>query len=61
VLSPLRSTDADLTAMHDIDPVLARRSLELIQREVETHATQVVGCHFPGLQAARGVGGAVTG
>jgi N-acetylmuramoyl-L-alanine amidase len=43
--------------MHDIDPVLARRSLELIQREVETHATQVVGCHFPGLQAARGVGG----
>jgi hypothetical protein len=47
--------------MHDIDPVLARRSLELIQREVEAHATQAVGCHFPGLQAARGVGGAVTG
>jgi glyoxylase-like metal-dependent hydrolase (beta-lactamase superfamily II) len=55
---PAQLTDADLTAMHDIDPVLARRSRELIQREVEAHATQAVGCHFPGLQAARVVGGA---
>ena len=54
---PAQLTDADLTAMHDLDPVLARRSRELIQREVESHATSAVGCHFPGLRAARVVGG----
>jgi glyoxylase-like metal-dependent hydrolase (beta-lactamase superfamily II) len=50
---PAQLTDADLTAMHDVDPVLARRSRELIQREVEAHGTAAIGCHFPGLQAAR--------
>jgi hypothetical protein len=45
--------------MHDVDPVLARRSRELIQREVERHGTDAVGCHFPGLRAARVVGGDV--
>ncbi|MBW8825224.1 MAG: MBL fold metallo-hydrolase [Acidobacteria bacterium] len=50
---PAQLTDADLTAMHDVDPVLARRSRELIQREVEAHGTTAIGCHFPGLQAAR--------
>jgi glyoxylase-like metal-dependent hydrolase (beta-lactamase superfamily II) len=57
---PGQLTDADLTAMHDIDPALARRSRELIQREADRHGTRAVGCHFPGLQAARIVGGAVT-
>jgi glyoxylase-like metal-dependent hydrolase (beta-lactamase superfamily II) len=57
---PAQLTDADLTAMHDVDPVLARRSRELIQRELESHETSAVGCHFPGLRAARVVGGAVT-
>ena len=57
---PAQLTDADLTAMHDTDPVLARRSRELIQRELEMHGTQAVGCHFPGLEAARVVSGTVT-
>jgi glyoxylase-like metal-dependent hydrolase (beta-lactamase superfamily II) len=56
---PAQLTDADLTAMHDVDPALARRSRELIQRELETHETSAVGCHFPGLRAARVVGGSV--
>jgi glyoxylase-like metal-dependent hydrolase (beta-lactamase superfamily II) len=56
---PAQLTDADLTAMHDVDPVLARRSRELIQRELEAHETSAVGCHFPGLHAARVLGGAV--
>jgi glyoxylase-like metal-dependent hydrolase (beta-lactamase superfamily II) len=54
---PAQLTDTDLTAMHDTDPVLARRSRELMQRELEVHGTQAVGCHFPGLQAARVVSG----
>lgn len=56
---PAQLTDADLTAMHDADPVAARRTRELIQREVERHDTVAVGCHFPGLQGARVVQGAV--
>ncbi len=56
---PAQLTDIDLTAMHDIDPVLARRSRELIQRELEAHGTSAVGCHFPGLHAARLVGSEV--
>ncbi len=54
---PEQLTDADLTAMHDVDPVLARRSRELIQREVDRHGTTAVGCHFPGLRGARVIGG----
>ena len=53
---PAQLTDIDLAAMHDVDPVLARRSRELIQRELEAHGTSAVGCHFPGLHAARLVG-----
>jgi glyoxylase-like metal-dependent hydrolase (beta-lactamase superfamily II) len=56
---PQQLTDADLTAMHDVDPILARRSRELIQREAEHHGTTAVGCHFPGLRGARVVGGEV--
>src|SRR5262245_5109940 len=56
---PAQLTDMDLTAVHDLDPVLARRSRELIARELESHEerTEGVGCHFPGLRAARIVGG----
>jgi glyoxylase-like metal-dependent hydrolase (beta-lactamase superfamily II) len=56
---PEQLTDADLTAMHDVDPVLARRSRELIQREAERHGTTSVGCHFPGLRGARVIDGTV--
>jgi hypothetical protein len=56
---PAQLTDADLTAMHDVNPVLARRSRELLQRELEVHETSAVGCHFPGLHAARVLGGTV--
>jgi glyoxylase-like metal-dependent hydrolase (beta-lactamase superfamily II) len=58
---PAQLTEMDLTAMHDVDPVLARRSRELLARELESHAerTEAVGCHFPGLRAARVVGGQV--
>ncbi|HEX5587029.1 MAG TPA: MBL fold metallo-hydrolase [Acidimicrobiia bacterium] len=56
---PAQLTDMDLTAMHDVDPALARRSRELIAREMEAHATSAVGCHFPGLHAARVLGGEV--
>lgn len=56
---PEQLTDADLTAMHDVDPALARASRELIQREAERHGTTAVGCHFPGLRGARVVGGSV--
>jgi len=52
-------TDADLTAMHDVDAVLARRSRQLIQRELDAHGTSAVGCHFPGLRAARLLSGTV--
>jgi hypothetical protein len=47
--------------MHDVDPALARRSRELLARELESHEerTDAVGCHFPGLRAARVVGGEV--
>jgi len=54
---PAQLTDADLTAMHDTDPTMARRSRELIQRELEVHGTSALGCHFPGLAAARVVSG----
>jgi len=52
---PAQLTDMDLTAMHDVDPVLARRSRELLARELESHETrtEAIGCHFPGLRAAR--------
>ena len=54
---PAQLTDSDLTAMHDVDPVLARRSRDLIRRDADRHGTHVVGCHFPGLEAARVVSG----
>ncbi|HEY7107351.1 MAG TPA: MBL fold metallo-hydrolase [Acidimicrobiia bacterium] len=58
---PAQLTEMDLTAMHDVDPELARRSRELLARELESHEmrTEAVGCHFPGLRAARVVGGEV--
>jgi hypothetical protein len=52
-------TNMDLTAAHDVDPLLARRTREAIAREVERHGTSAVGCHFPGLHAARVIGGEV--
>jgi glyoxylase-like metal-dependent hydrolase (beta-lactamase superfamily II) len=58
---PAQLTEMDLTAMHDVDPALARRSRELLARELESHEerTEALGCHFPGLRAARVVGGEV--
>jgi glyoxylase-like metal-dependent hydrolase (beta-lactamase superfamily II) len=57
---PQQLTDMDLTAMHDVDKDLARRTRTLIQRDVERHGSQAIGCHFPGLVAARIVGGQAT-
>jgi len=57
---PAQLTDIDLAMIHDVDPVLARQSRQMIQRELEMHGTAAVGCHFPGLQAARAVSGTVT-
>lgn len=54
---PAQLTDADLAAVHDVDPTLARRTREFIQRALDAHGTQAVGCHFPGLQSARVVSG----
>jgi glyoxylase-like metal-dependent hydrolase (beta-lactamase superfamily II) len=56
---PAQLTDADLTAVHDVDPDLARRSRLLIQRELEVHGSSAVGCHFPELQAARVLSGTI--
>jgi glyoxylase-like metal-dependent hydrolase (beta-lactamase superfamily II) len=56
---PAQLTDADLTAMHDVAPDLARRSRELIQRELDRHGTSAIGCHFPGLAVGRVVSGTV--
>ena len=53
---PAQLTDADLTACTTSTPCFRERSRELIQREVESHATSAVSCHFPGLRAARVVG-----
>ena len=60
---PAQLTEMDLMAMHDVDPALARRSRELLAREMESHEerTRGVGCHFPGLRAARVVGGDANG
>lgn len=54
---PAQLTEIDLTAMHDVDPVLARRTRASIQRDMEAHGTAAIGCHFPGLQASRVLGG----
>ena len=54
---PEQLTDADLTAVHDVDPVLARRTRETILREMDRHGTSALGCHFPGLRANRVLGG----
>ena len=50
-------TDLDLAAAHDVDPALARRTRESIAREMDAHGTSGVGCHFPGLHAARVLAG----
>jgi glyoxylase-like metal-dependent hydrolase (beta-lactamase superfamily II) len=57
IYCPEQLTDLDVAAMHDVDPALARRTRELIAREAERHGSSVLGCHFPGLRAARVVGG----
>ena len=54
---PQQLTDIDLAAMHDIDKELARRTRSLIQRDLDTHGSLAIGCHFPGLNAARVLGG----
>jgi glyoxylase-like metal-dependent hydrolase (beta-lactamase superfamily II) len=52
-------TSLDVGAMHDIDPVLARRTREMIARDAEAHETRVIGCHFVGGRTARLVDGRV--
>jgi glyoxylase-like metal-dependent hydrolase (beta-lactamase superfamily II) len=57
---PQQLTDIDLTAMHDVDKDAARRTRELIQRDLDRHGSQAVGCHFAGLGAGRVIGGSWT-
>jgi glyoxylase-like metal-dependent hydrolase (beta-lactamase superfamily II) len=54
---PAQLTELDVGAMHDVDPELARRTREMIARDVEAHATLTIGCHFAGGRAARMVDG----
>ncbi|MET0781149.1 MAG: MBL fold metallo-hydrolase, partial [Microbacterium sp.] len=53
---PQQLTDIDLAAMHDLDKDLARRTRSLIQQDLDAHGTSAIGCHFPGLDAARVLG-----
>jgi glyoxylase-like metal-dependent hydrolase (beta-lactamase superfamily II) len=53
---PQQLTDIDLAAMHDVDKELARRTRSLIQQDLDAHGSVAIGCHFPGLDAARVLG-----
>jgi len=57
---PGQLSDLDLEAVHDVDPVAARRTRAAIQLDLERHGSQAVGCHFPGLGAGRVIGGSWT-
>lgn len=50
---PQQLTNIDWEVTFDIDPVLARRTRESYQRDLELHGGGAIGCHFPQLRAAR--------
>ena len=50
---PQQLSELDWAAVVDVDPVLARRTREALARDLEAHDAPGIGCHFPGLHAAR--------
>ncbi|MFE9327521.1 MBL fold metallo-hydrolase [Nocardia sp. NPDC052278] len=54
---PAQLGELEVGAIHDVDPVLARRTRELIARDVEKHEARAIGCHFAGGRVARLVSG----
>jgi glyoxylase-like metal-dependent hydrolase (beta-lactamase superfamily II) len=52
---PQQLSNLDWQAASDVDPDLARRSREVLFRDLELHGGEAVGTHFPGLIAARGL------
>ena len=53
---PQQLSELDWGALVDTDPALARRTREVLYRDLERHGSVAVGCHFPGLRAARLLG-----
>lgn len=56
IYCPQQLTEVDWEATSDVDPVLARRTRELLWREIEQGGGAGVGPHFPGLRGGRVLG-----
>jgi glyoxylase-like metal-dependent hydrolase (beta-lactamase superfamily II) len=52
---PQQLTELDWEAASDVDPALARRTRETLQRDLELHGGQGLGSHFPELVAGRAI------
>lgn len=50
---PQQLSNIDWEVTFDVDPVLARRTRQSYQRDLELHGGGAIGCHFPELRAAR--------
>lgn len=50
---PAELTESEWDGMSDVDPVLARRTREMLLSELESTATPAAGAHLPGLQFGR--------
>lgn len=50
---PAQLSEVEVGALHDMDPMLARRTREMIARDAEAHGSQAIGCHFAGGRTAR--------
>jgi glyoxylase-like metal-dependent hydrolase (beta-lactamase superfamily II) len=58
IYCPQQLSRTDWESMSDVDPVLARRTREVLWRELEGTGTVGTGAHFPGLVAGRVLSGA---
>jgi hypothetical protein len=47
ILCPLQLSEHDIGVQSDLDPVAARRTRELLARQLDRHGGRAVGCHFP--------------
>lgn len=52
---PQQLTHLDWEAASDVDPALARRTRETLQRDLELHGGEALGSHFPELIAGRAI------
>jgi glyoxylase-like metal-dependent hydrolase (beta-lactamase superfamily II) len=50
---PVMLLDAEWQRIIDVDPVLARRTMERLVAEIESEGLRVTGAHFPGLDFGR--------